>query len=327
MIAAAVVSTTGCRPAPPWSFDQQTLQGVAGEVDGDRVWDDLVTLTGEHLADTPVDCSVLPARVKYPELCHLSDTRARAWVRQRLESLSLAVHSDEALSENLYTSNIIADLPGTSRPDEIILVGAHFDAYYSGADDNSTGTAALLELARVLGQHRLARTVRFVSFDLEELGLVGSSRYVNTLGQDTVKLALVFDCIGYYSSEPGSQQSLPGLPAPSRGDFLALIANDESSKAVSEANAINEELGLMKTVTLIAPRQGSGPLSGAFQLSDHDAFWLTGRKAVFFSDTAPFRNPNYHKATDTLDTLDRTQLTQAIRLAAASIAYWASASP
>jgi Zn-dependent M28 family amino/carboxypeptidase len=326
LAAFALMAATTCS-SPALNLDTQALQALANEVEGERVWSNVTTLADKHLSDTPLECSFLKYRELFPELCHLTNTQARAWVKQQLESYGLTVHVDETSDPNLPTSNLIAELPGTSKPEEIIVVGAHFDAFWAGADDNTSGVAALLELARVLSKHRFARTLRFISFDLEEMGLVGSNRYVAGLGKDQVKLALVFDCIGYYSSTPGSQSSIPGLPTPAQGDFLALIGNDESSQAISEAYAINKALGVMKTVPLISPGHGDGPFTGDFQLSDHSAFWLTDRKAVFFTDTAFFRNPNYHKETDTVDTLDREQLTRATRLATASVAYWAGVAP
>ncbi len=210
-----------------------------------------------------------------------------------------------------------------SRPDEVVLVGAHFDAFYGGADDNSSGVAAMLELARVLSQYRFDRTLRFVGFDLEELGLIGSARYVNATRGERLTAVVVFDCIGYYSEAPGSQGSLPGLPTPARGNFLAVIGNDLSSQQGSELFRLNTALELMEVVPLVSPRDGAWPIGGELMRSDHAPFWLSQEKALFLTDTANFRNPNYHRRTDTVDTLHPALFHKATQVAAAGLAYWA----
>jgi Zn-dependent M28 family amino/carboxypeptidase len=204
-------------------------------------------------------------------------------------------------------------------------VGAHYDAYHAGADDHTSGVAALLELARVLSQHQFDRTLRFVGFDFEEYGLVGSVRYVSAEGRQPERIVatMVFDGIGYYDSEPGSQQSLPGLPTPPAGDFLAVIANDTSSQRAAELFALNESLKLMKIVPIIAPGEGTSPLTGNLMRSDHTPFWLEGHEAIFLTDTANFRNPNYHLDTDDVDTLDPVLFHKAVQISAATLAYWA----
>jgi Zn-dependent M28 family amino/carboxypeptidase len=323
---ATLLATSACTPTQILDeVDTQALEALAQEISQERVWNNLLTLTDKHLQDSPVDCSTQrPRSVElFPELCHLTNSHSGEWVKGQLQSLDIPVHLDAEQRDGYSTTNIIAELRGTTHPEEIILVGAHYDAFYAGADDNSSGVAALLELARVLSQHRFARTIRFASFDLEEFGLVGSTRYVDTLAGEKLKTALIFDCIGYYSSEPGSQQSLPGLPSPSQGDFLAVIANDHSSPRASEVYALNNSLGLMKVVPIISPNDGTSPVGLPLMLSDHTPFWLTNQQAVFFTDTAPFRNPHYHKESDTADKLDPALLAQATRVAAVSIAYWA----
>ena len=325
-----LLATTACTPTRILDgTDTQVLAALAGEISQERVWNDLLALTDKHVQDSPVDCSMQRERSieLFPELCHLTNHHSREWLKGQFQALDIPVRMDEGLRDGFFTSNIIAELPGTTRPEELIVIGAHYDAFYAGADDNSSGVAAMLELARVFSQHRFERTIRFVSFDLEEYGLVGSTRYAGTLAGESLTTTLIFDCIGYYSSEPGSQTALPGLPSPSQGDFLAVIANDHSSARASEVFALNEALGLMKVVPLISPNDGTSPVGGPLMLSDHTPFWLTGQQAVFFTDTAPFRNPHYHKESDTPDTLDPALLTQAVRVAAVSIAYWAGVAP
>jgi Zn-dependent M28 family amino/carboxypeptidase len=240
-----------------------------------------------------------------------------------LASLELPVRRQTTESGGVTVSNVIAELPGTTRPDEVVLVGAHFDAYYGGADDNSSGVAAVMELARVLSRYRFERTLRFVGFDLEEVGLVGSNRYVDTLGGERLVASVVFDCIGYYDSRPGSQSSIPGLPAPSTGDFLGAFANDDSRQQATELYALSQALHLINVVPIISPGRGAYPLTGNLLRSDHAPFWITGRNALFLTDTANFRNGNYHQETDLPETLDPVSFRKAVQASAAALAYWA----
>ncbi|MFL5357609.1 M28 family metallopeptidase [Archangium sp.] len=303
----------------------EALAEVASQVNQDNLKGLVTELVDAHHMDT-VDCPQLVEAERHDRAhCALSRNRSGELLQTRLEQLGLRVRRQETAGTPFSTSNIVAELPGSTHPEEIILVGAHYDAFHDGADDNTTGVAALVEMARVLSQYKFERTLRFVGFDHEEFGLIGSARYVQAEGNlpERIVATMVFDCLGYYDSRPGSQASLPGLPTPPAGDFLAVIANDTSSQRASEVYALNEALKLMKVVPLIAPRDGTGPLTGNLMRSDHASFWVQDHEALFLTDTANFRNPNYHQATDTLDTLDFTSYQQAVRISAATVAYWA----
>jgi Zn-dependent M28 family amino/carboxypeptidase len=301
----------------------ERLSALSAQVDGALLMDTVRELVDAHRHDTPLDCTGLGGD-RYPPYCHLTREQAGALVQTRLEALGLSVRRNTFSSSDYPTSNIIADLPGTTHPEEVVLVGAHFDAFYAGADDNTTGVAAVLELARVLSQQRYPRTLRFVGFDLEELGLIGSTRYITTQsGPERIVASLVFDGIGYFDSRPGSQRSLPGLPTPSAGDFLAVIGNGASSGRAAELYALNQELDLLPVVPLLAPGDGTSPVTGSLLRSDHTPFWLTGHEALFLTDTANFRNPHYHEDTDTVDTVDPDGFQRVVRLSAVTLAYWA----
>lgn len=327
LAGAALLGLLSCAPRPVVeSARLEHLADVAAQVDGERLMGLVSELVDAHLQDTPTDCSFLPEDRRSDDelLCHHSRRKAGELVEARFQQLDLPVRRDESATLPFPTSNIIVELPGVSRPEEVVLVGAHYDAYYAGADDNSTGMAAVLELARVLSRYKFERTLRFVGFDMEEFGVVGSSRYVaGQTGPERIVASIVFDGIGYYDARPGTQQSLPGLPSPSSGDFLAVIGNDVSSQRVSELFAINEALKLAKVIPIIAPRDGTTPLTGNLMRSDHAPFWLSGHEAVFLTDTANFRNPHYHRDTDTVDTLDPLSFQRSVRISAAALAYWA----
>jgi len=305
----------------------EQLADVAAQVDGDRLMRMVADVVDARRGDTVLGCSFIPEseRPYYgQEVCHLTRQKTAEYIQRRFEELGLQVRRDESSAPPLSTSNLIVELPGISRPEEVVLVGAHYDAFYEGADDNGTGVAALLEIARVLSGYRFDRTVRFVGFDLEEFGLIGSSRYIaEQKGSERIVASMIFDCIGYYDSRPGSQGSLPGLPTPSAGDFIAVFGNDTSSRRVSELFALNEALKLTKVVPIIAPGDGATPLTGNLMRSDHSPFWLTDREAVFLTDTANFRNPHYHQTSDTLDTLEPVAFRRTVQLSAATLAFWA----
>ena len=326
LAGAALFGLLSCSRPVVEAARLEPLADVAAQVDGERLMGLVSELVDAHLQDTPTDCSFLTEaqRPNYEVLCHHTRRKAGELVQARFQQLNLPVQRNESATTPFPTSNIIVEIPGVSRPEEVVLVGAHYDAFHGGADDNSTGMAAVLELARVLSQYKFERTLRFVGFDMEEFGLIGSSRYIHEqTGPERIVASMVFDCIGYYDSRPGTQQSLPGLPSPSTGDFLAVFGNDVSSQRVSELFAINEALKLAKVTPIIAPRDGTTPLTGNLLRSDHAPFWLTGREAVFLTDTANFRNPHYHRDTDTVDTLDPISFRRSVQLSAATVAYWA----
>jgi hypothetical protein len=325
LLGAALLGVLSCSKPVLEGANLEALADVANQVDGKRLMDLVSEIVATHTQDT-VDCPFLSEEQRHDkQYCQLTHQKTGELIQTRFEQLGLRVWRQETAGTPFSTSNIVAELPGTSRPEEIVLVGAHYDAFHSGADDNTTGVAGVLELARVLSQYKFERTVRFVGFDFEEFGLVGSARYVDAEGgkAEHIVASMVFDCIGYYDPTPGSQGSLPGLPTPSAGDFLAVIANDVSSHRASEVFALNEALKLMKVLPIIAPRDGTGPLTGNLMRSDHASFWVQGHEALFLTDTANFRNPHYHQDTDTIETLDSVSFRRAVQVSAATLAFWA----
>jgi hypothetical protein len=316
-------------PRLPAGTDVEALRSLIAEVSQERLMDTVRELAQVHLEDTPLDCNRWPEVIPFGDnWCHLTSTRATELVRARFEALGLQVRLQHVSSDIYPTTNVIADLPGHTHPEEVVLVGAHTDAFFSGADDNSSGVAGVLELARVLSPHRFARTVRFVGFDLEEVGSEGSFRFVQRLDPgERLAAVLVLESIGYYDSRPGSQKSMPGLPSRDRGDFIAAIGNAPSSRLVSELYGINEALRITDVVPILSAGQGTSPLVEALLRSDHEGFWLAGHQALFITDTAPFRNPNYHKASDTPDTLSPEPFARTVKLATACVAAWAGGAP
>lgn len=248
--------------------------------------------------------------------------------------------------------NIIVDLPGTDLAGEVLLVGAHFDAVAlgPGADDNGTGAAALLEIARVLRTHPMRRTVRLAFFNLEEAGYVGSLQHAkqypvvgrprpapgdaaapsepppipaNAAGEKLVGM-ISLEMLGYYSDKPRSQRS-PFPPVkgvfepPTVADFLGLATTASHAPFAKQLDdAMHAAEPKLKTFAIsFLP---DPPLTPPDLLrSDHAPFLFRGYPAVIVTDTANFRNPNYHKPTDTVDTIDAERYTLAVRALAGAI--------
>jgi Peptidase family M28 len=219
-------------------------------------------------------------------------------------------------------NNIIVDLPGTTAKHEVVLIGAHFDAVPNspGADDNGTGTACLLEAARVLKSYPMQRSVRLVFFNLEEIGLVGSRAHVERLKprleskEEQLVGMISLEMLGYFTDEANSQRS--PLPAndiftpPTTGNFLALVGlqrHQGFSQAFAKAMTASEPgLPVLAVDFLpIAPPD--------FARSDHAPFLGAGLPGVMLTDTANFRNPNYHTPKDTVDTIDQKRFVLACR--------------
>lgn len=206
--------------------------------------------------------------------------------------------------------NLILNIPSTlaNASSAPLLIGAHYDAVAAcpGADDNATGVAALLEIARALAIQPIRYPVRLVAFDLEELGLLGSKAYASELRQQGVPLRLMMslEMLGYCDRTPGSQKYPTGLQYfyPDRGDFIGLIGN---------LTAIPDLIRLSRTIRRVGqvscewlPAGQKGALVPATRLSDHASFWDQGYRAMMITDTAFLRNPHYHRDSDRLETLD-----------------------
>lgn len=212
--------------------------------------------------------------------------------------------------------NLILNLPSQAeqqKPDlPPILIGAHYDAVPGtpGADDNATGVAVLLELARKFAAEPAKYPLRLVAFDMEEYGLLGSADYAALLRQQkqSLRLMMSLEMLGYRDSSPGSQSYPPPLERfyPNRGDFISLIGN---------LRTIRDLIGISRSIRKVGipsqwlPVSNRGLIVRQTRLSDHAPFWDAGYPAIMVTDTAFLRNPNYHKPSDTIATLDLDFLT------------------
>ena len=211
--------------------------------------------------------------------------------------------------------NIEAEVRGGKRPDDIIVIGAHYDSVQGspGANDNASGVAATLALARAFAEATPARTLRFVLFANEEPPLfqtehMGSRVYAKRSRErgEKIVLMLSLETIGYYSDEPGSQHLLfpLNLIYPSTGNFIAFVSNVENGFLVRQL------VGSFRQQAQF-PSEGGAlwDLIPGVGWSDHWAFWKEGYPAVMVTDTAPFRYPAYHSPAD------RPELVQYERMA------------
>jgi Zn-dependent M28 family amino/carboxypeptidase len=224
-----------------------------------------------------------------------------------LEGLHVTTHQFGALG-GIYRNVIGTAVPSAAKEiqEPPLIVAAHFDTVKGspGADDNASGLAVLLEVAHRLREITLARTVQFIAFSLEEEHLLGSLAYASHLRETNQDIlgAIVLECVGYARFEEGSQRTPPGVPitVPSVGNFLAIVGNSASIELTDLVERAARQH--LPVIPLVVP--GQGELLPDTRRSDHAAFWYYGYPAVMLTDTANFRNPNYHQPTDRLETLN-----------------------
>jgi Zn-dependent M28 family amino/carboxypeptidase len=259
---------------------------------------------------------------------------AAAYVTAELEALGYRVSSQPYVAAGQTFRNLEATLPGVPggpRADEIVIVGGHYDSVVGtpGADDDATGTAAVIELARLLRDARPERTVRFVAFVNEEPPFflteqMGSLVYARAAARrgDRIVAMISLETIGHYTSAPGSQRYPPPLNLlyPDRGDFIGFVGNVASRALVRRSVAAFRRHARFPSQGVAAPSWIPG-----VSWSDHASFWREGYPAVMITDTAPFRNPAYHSAADTPDRVDYTGMTRVVRGVAAVVREFAAA--
>jgi hypothetical protein len=230
--------------------------------------------------------------------------KAGEYIGKTLSEAGYEVARQEYEVSGQVCENLEVEIRGTERPDEIVLIGAHYDSVKGspGANDNATGVAATLALARAFAQNPAPRTLRFVAFTNEEPPFfqgrhMGSRVYAKRSRQraENIILMLSLETIGYYSDKPGSQSYVFPLHFfyPSTGNFIAFVSNVENGALVRQL------IGRFRQHASFPSEGGAlwGWLPGV-GWSDHWAFWKEGFPAVMVTDTALFRDPAYHTAHD-----------------------------
>jgi Zn-dependent M28 family amino/carboxypeptidase len=256
---------------------------------------------------------------------------AAGYVERELEVLGYTVTSQRWTSaEGQAFRNLEVTITGRGKPAELVVVGAHYDSNRGtpGADDNASGVAAVIELARLLRSDSLPRTIHLVAFANEELPFFGTAdqgarRYVAALKQrgDDIRSMLSIETIGYYATGPKTQMYPKPLNLfyPDTGNFIGFVGNLSSRPLVHEA------ITAFRRHTSFPSHGAAAPASiPGIGWSDHEAFWAAGFPAVMITDTAPFRNPYYHTRGDTPDRIDYERMTRVVDGLAAVVRQLAS---
>jgi len=226
-------------------------------------------------------------------------------------------HGYEVCGSTCY--NLEVEIPGMTLPDEIVIVGAHYDSVAGcpAANDNASGVAAMLALADEFSRRTTGRTLRFLAFVNEEApyahtNQMGSWVYARRCRERNEKVAamLSLETIGYFSDVSGSQKYPPGLGwlYPSVGNFIAFIGHTRYGRLVRhvvQAFRSSEPF----------PSEGAAlpEIVSHIGRSDHWSFWQEGYPALMVTDTAPFRYPHYHTPEDTVDKIDFEKLARVVR--------------
>jgi len=274
-------------PLPPLSAREQDLAAI-------------LTQHVEHIGGTIGERNFL-----YPEKLQ----EAARYIEDQMRATGAPVQKqDYTLGEQTF-SNIIAERRGRTRPGEVIVVGAHYDSVSGspGANDNGTGVAALLALLSICAPDP-DRTVRFIAFANEEPPFfgtdeMGSRVYARSglVAPDRVIAMLALETIGYYTDKPGSQHyPFPfDLFYPRTGNFIAFVANFHSRAL------LHRVLGHFRDTTSFPAEGVAAPgFIPGIAWSDHWSFWRAGVPALMVTDTAPFRYPHYHRASDRPEFVD-----------------------
>lgn len=271
-----------------------------------RMRDDVIALT-----------SIRPPR-NYQNVQSLN--KAADYIEAEFKKMKCHVEIQEFNVEEKIYKNIACSF-GPAHGERII-VGAHYDVYgdQQGADDNASGVAGLLEIGRLL--HGLKPKLKYrtdlVAFTLEEpiffkTRHMGSSVYAQMLSESgiAVRAMMSLEMIGFFTGKPGSQ----GYPLdvmkwiyPTTGDFIAVVGKLGQGKLVRKIE------GLLAAASQVPVESVSAPaILPGIDFSDHQSFWKYGFPAVMITDTAFYRNHNYHTNTDTIDTLDFEKMYEVVK--------------
>ena len=245
--------------------------------------------------------------------------QAASDIEAELTVAGYQVRRQEYAVSGVTCCNLEVEILGRTQPEEIVIVGAHYDSVPGSpaANDNASGVAAILCLARRLAGFTLDRTLRLVAFVNEEAPYahtdqMGSRVYARRCRQraERVTAMLSLETIGCYDDTPGSQKYPPpfGLLYPTTGNFVAFVGNTRSAALVRRA------LGAFRRNEPF-PAEGAAVPEAFSNIgrSDHWSFWQEGYPALMVTDTAPFRYRHYHTPDDTVDKIDFDRLARVVR--------------
>jgi Zn-dependent M28 family amino/carboxypeptidase len=236
--------------------------------------------------------------------------QAAGYIAHQFQLINLTVSREEVSFEGTTSHNVFGLKKGTDSSRGTFILGAHYDSVQGtpGADDNASAVAALLEVARCLEGTAVKSSILFTAFTLEEYGFIGSHQMAARVKEsgEPISGMISLEMLGYRTCEPGSQTYPPYVDPtqyPNTGDFIAVVGNEPSqSLALGLAKALKQTTPELGVESLVLPGRADDFVE--VRLSDHCPFWEHDFKAAMLTDTAFFRNPHYHQATDTLETLD-----------------------
>jgi Zn-dependent M28 family amino/carboxypeptidase len=233
--------------------------------------------------------------------------QAAQYIRREFLKIGLEVKEDLFHWEGRTYRNISAEKRGTTSPDKVLILGAHYDTVPGspGADDNSSAIAVLLEVARNIQKVSLGSTLKLVAFALEECGYAGSIHYAERAREGGEKILgmISLEMVGFTGPRQDYPPYLDPKYYPNVGDFIVIIGNERSKELLETVRrSFKTCIPQLPSEFLLVPGNGEG--LEETRLSDHSPFWDQGFSALMVTDTAFLRNPNYHLPSDTIETLD-----------------------
>ncbi len=297
------------------------IQTLVDQVDSVRLVGDLTFLEG--------------VRHRTTGAAHLQETKDFLWFGFLDRGLET---SDQAFNYGSYSAqNIMGRQPATSTTGDTYILGGHFDTVDDapGADDNGSAVAGMMEAMRILSQYPTKKSIKYIGFDLEEEGLIGSQRYVQQgiQGDEEILGMIDFEMIGYYSDVPNSQTFPIGFnllfpiayaeaqTQNFKGNFITNIGRAGNSTSLMNQfkSSSDQYAQALRVINVESPSTPPSDLTR----SDHAPFWQANIPAIMLTDGANFRNPNYHTPNDILESIDFTFLSNVVKGTIATLAQLA----
>jgi Zn-dependent M28 family amino/carboxypeptidase len=233
--------------------------------------------------------------------------QAAQYIEKEFLEIGLDVKEDRFQWEGKTYKNIVAEKKGMNSSLGVFILGAHYDTIPGspGADDNASGIAVAIEVARNIQAIPLSSTIRLIAFSLEEYNYIGSTHYIEELKKGGEKIIgmISLEMVGYTGLRQDYPPYLDPKYYPNVGDFIAVVGNERSRKLLEKVcQSFKNHIPQLPLEFLVVPGNGEG--MEEVRLSDHSPFWDQGIPALMVTDTSFLRNPNYHFPSDTLETLD-----------------------
>jgi hypothetical protein len=240
-----------------------------------------------------------------------------AYIYAELQKVCDTVYYQEFKAENRVYKNVIGSI-GIDKAERLII-GAHYDVCgeQEGADDNASGVAGILELARLLSKEKPGFRIDFVAYSLEEPPFYGTKEmgsYVHAKSlfdqQIEIKGMICLEMIGYFNDKPNSQDYPVGILSwfyGNKGDYITVVQKPNNGRFGLKVKELMIKQDLLPTKSFIGPKKLPG-----IDFSDHRNYWKFGYNAVMITNTAFYRNKNYHETTDTMETLDLNRICKVI---------------